>query len=112
MAGRLPHRSLRGLLSVHSRYGLAARGAAKAAFPSKAPTDSLPPPPLRLLPAGAKVAGQELHLLKIGAFPRRTYELDPKRVPKAQEGALEEVPKRGHGGRAPNDVAANLPGPG
>jgi len=41
-------------------------------FPSEAPAVSLPPPPLRLLPAGAKVAGQELHLLKIGAFARRT----------------------------------------
>src|ERR1700730_739380 len=32
----------------------------------------LPPPPLRLLPAGATVAGWELHPLKIDAFARRT----------------------------------------
>src|SRR5437667_408909 len=44
---------LRGLLSVHSRYGLHARGVAKRPFPSKAPTALLPPLPLRLLPGGA-----------------------------------------------------------
>src|SRR3984893_15754412 len=43
----------RGLLSVHSRYGLHARGVAKRPFPSKAPTALLPPLPLRLLPGGA-----------------------------------------------------------
>jgi hypothetical protein len=32
----------------------------------------LPPPPLRLLPAGTTVAGWELHPLKIDAFARRT----------------------------------------
>jgi len=53
VAGRLPHYPFRGLLSVHSRYGLPARGVAKRPFPSKAPAASLPPPPLRLLPAGA-----------------------------------------------------------
>jgi hypothetical protein len=42
-----------GLLGVHSRYGLPARGAAERPFPSKAPAVSLPPPPLRWLPAGA-----------------------------------------------------------
>ena len=42
----------RGLLGVHSRYGLPARGIAKRPFPSKASAASLPPPPLRLLPAG------------------------------------------------------------
>jgi hypothetical protein len=36
-----------------TRCGLSARGAAERPFPSKAPTASLPPPPLRLLPAGA-----------------------------------------------------------
>ena len=50
--GRLLHYAFRGLLSVHSRYGLSARGVAKRPFPSKAPAASLPPPPLRLLPAG------------------------------------------------------------
>jgi hypothetical protein len=41
-------------------------------FPSKASVVSLPLRPLRLLPAGARVAGEELHLLKIDAFSRRT----------------------------------------
>jgi hypothetical protein len=45
--------SFRGLLSVHSRYGLHARGVAKRPFPSKAPTALLPPLPFRLLPGGA-----------------------------------------------------------
>ena len=39
-----------------------------AALPSKAPTDSSPPPPLRLLPAGAPVAGRAFHPLKTCAF--------------------------------------------
>src|SRR5438128_10957291 len=34
--------------------------------------DFVPPPPLRLLPAGAKAAGWELHPLKIDAFARHT----------------------------------------
>ena len=73
VAGRLPRYPFRGLLGVHSRYGLPARGVAKRPFPSKAPTASLPPPPLRLLPAGTtRVAGRELHPLRIDTFPRRT----------------------------------------
>src|SRR5262249_32361418 len=40
--------------------------------PSKASAVSLPPLPLRLLPAGAKAAGWELHPLKNCAFARRT----------------------------------------
>src|SRR3954464_11634989 len=52
-AGRLPHHCFRGLLGVHSRCGLSARGATLWPFASKAPAVSLPPPPLRLLPAGA-----------------------------------------------------------
>src|SRR5438128_284208 len=52
MAGRLPQQTFRGLLSVHARYGLPARGAAERPFASKASARSLPPPPLRLLPAG------------------------------------------------------------
>src|SRR5262249_5041954 len=39
---------------------------------SKASAVSLPPLPLRLLPAGAKVAGWDLHSLKNRAFARRT----------------------------------------
>jgi hypothetical protein len=41
-------------------------------FPSKASAVLLPPLPLRLLPAGATVAGWELHPLKIAALTRRT----------------------------------------
>ncbi len=41
------------LLSVHSCYGLHARGVAKRPFTPKAPTALLPPLPLRLLPGGA-----------------------------------------------------------
>src|SRR5271170_2916386 len=72
LLGRLPHSLFRGLLSVHSRYGLLARGIAQRSFPSGASAVKLPRPPLRLLPAGTTVAGQELHLLKIDAFSRRT----------------------------------------
>src|ERR1035437_2983489 len=48
-SGRLLQLFFRGLLSVHSCYGLHARGVAKRPFPSKAPTASLPPLPFRLL---------------------------------------------------------------
>jgi len=41
-------------------------------FPSEASAVSLPPLPLRLLPAGARVAGWEFHPLKIAALARRT----------------------------------------
>ncbi len=77
LAGRLPHWSFRGLLSVHVSYGLPACGTASRHFPSKASTMSLPPSSLRLLPAGAKVAGWELHPLKIDTLARRTKTPDP-----------------------------------
>lgn len=54
LAGRLPHRPFRGLLDVH--FALRPAWLAESprrSFPSKAPTVLLPPPPLRLLPAGA-----------------------------------------------------------
>src|SRR5438552_9000538 len=51
--GRLPRYQFRGLLSVHSRYGLPARGTAERSCSPKASTMQLPPSPLRLLPAGA-----------------------------------------------------------
>jgi hypothetical protein len=41
-------------------------------FASKASAVSLPPLPLRLLPAGTTLAGWELHPLKIAALARRT----------------------------------------
>src|ERR1700730_12191657 len=62
----------RGLLGVHSRYGLPARGVPEGPFASKAPAVLLPPLPLRLLPAGGAVSGWELHPLKIAALARRT----------------------------------------
>ena len=40
----------------------------KRPFPSKAPAISLPPPPLRLLPAGATLAGRELHPLRTDTY--------------------------------------------
>ncbi len=52
-SGRLLQLFFRGLLSVHSRYGLHARGVAKRPFTPKAPTAPLPRLPLRLLPGGA-----------------------------------------------------------
>jgi len=52
-AGRLLRCMFRGLLGVHSRCGRPARGVPWGPFPPKASTASLPPPPLRLLPAGA-----------------------------------------------------------
>jgi hypothetical protein len=72
MAGRLPHQSFRGLLGVHSRYGLHARQIPKELFTPEASAASLPPRLLQLLPAGAKVAGRDLHPLKDSAFARRT----------------------------------------
>ena len=44
--------AFRGLLGVHSRYGLTARQITYVILSSKTPTASLPPPPLQLLPAG------------------------------------------------------------
>jgi hypothetical protein len=65
-AGRLLHRAFRGLLGVHSRYGLPARGiegsggfVTSTAAPSATGWSD-------------RVAGRELHPLKIRAFPRRT----------------------------------------
>ena len=54
-------------------------------FPPKASAVSLPPPPLRLLPAGTAVAGWDLHPLKTHDFARRTrirgWNLDPVVLP-------------------------------
>ena len=53
-AGRLPRCPSRGLIDVHSRYGLSARQVAlRQPSTPEASMASLPPPPLRLLPAGA-----------------------------------------------------------
>jgi len=72
LLGRLPHHCFRGLLGVHSRYGLPARGVPWGPFASKASAVSLPPLLLRLLPAGATVAGWDSDPLRISAFARRT----------------------------------------
>ena len=79
--GRLPHDSFRGLLSVHSRYGPHIRGMAKPPFTPEASAASLPPRLLQLLPAGAKVAGWDLHPLKDRALARRTltFEISVRR---------------------------------
>jgi hypothetical protein len=58
----------RGLDGVHFSYGLPARRAALRPFAPEASTSRLPYSPLRLLPAGATVAGWDLHPLKIAAF--------------------------------------------
>ena len=67
--GRLPHYTFRGLLSVHSRYGLHARQVTRCdPFHRSTSTTLLPPPSLRLLPAERPVAGRDLHPLKIDAL--------------------------------------------
>jgi hypothetical protein len=68
-AGRLLHYMFRGLLSVHSRYGLHARQVTRCdPFHRSTSTTLLPPPSLRLLPAERPVAGRDLHPLKIDAL--------------------------------------------
>ena len=64
----------RGLLDVHSRYGLHLRGAAiSRPFPSKASKASLPPLSLRLLPVEAiSYRGRTLTHLKTTTFPQHT----------------------------------------
>ena len=66
--GRLPHRPFRGLLSVHSRYGLHTRRVAVRPSTPEALRISLPTSPLRLLPTGATLVGWDFHPLKIRAF--------------------------------------------
>ena len=73
-AGRLPHCSFRSLLSVHSRCSPHGRRAARGGLVT---SECFRPcrylhHPLRLLPAGATVAGRDSHPLGDGAFPRRT----------------------------------------
>ena len=67
-AGRLPHYPFRGLLSVHSRYGLHTRQVALRPSTPEASEMSLPTSPLRLLPTGATLVGWDSHPLKIRAF--------------------------------------------
>ena len=59
-----------------SRYGLHLRQVAyQRPSTPKASTALLPPPLLRLLPAGATLTGRVSHPLKIAAFPRRTEKI-------------------------------------
>jgi hypothetical protein len=73
LPGRLPHLGL----SRPAQRSLALRPACslsrqKRPVASKAPTISLPPSPLRLLPAGTTGAGRDSHPLRINALARRT----------------------------------------
>ena len=73
LPGRLPHLGL----SRHAQRSRALRPAYSPSrqmrpVASKAPTISLPPSPLRLLPAGTTVAGRDSHSLKRHALARRT----------------------------------------
>jgi hypothetical protein len=61
-AGRLLHCPFRGLLNVHSHFGLQARQVANTTLYRSAPTASLPPLSLRLLPGGAnQIPGGDSH---------------------------------------------------
>ena len=55
-----------------ARYGLYARGVPYGPFTPEASTDSLPPRPFRLLPAGTTLAGWGSHPLRLCTFARRT----------------------------------------
>ena len=73
LPGRLPHlglsRPAQRSLTLRPAYSLSRQMRPVA---SKASTISLPPSPLRLLPAGTTVAGRDLHPLKRHALARRT----------------------------------------
>ena len=78
--GRPVQRPFRGLLSVHSRYGLHTCAATYMRHASpEASTTSLPPQLLRLLPAGT-VAGWGFHPRGNAALPRRTPGADINRL--------------------------------
>ena len=68
--GRRPHWTFRGLLNVHSRYGLSARCIAQGdTFVSKAPTVSFPPLVASIATGWSDpVAGWDLHPLKTNTF--------------------------------------------
>ena len=73
--GRLPHQVFRGLLNVHSCYGLHTRQVTDVTLYTEGFSPSLPVRLLRLLPAGAIVAGWDSHPLEDRAFARRTDNL-------------------------------------
>ena len=73
LAGRLPHHCFRGLLSVHSRYGLPARGVAKATLSIEGSGGFVTSTAAPIATGWSDpVAGRELHPLKIHTFARRT----------------------------------------
>ena len=86
-SGRLLHYQFRGLVGCSLALRPArSRVAPRATFASKAPTASLPPPPLRLLPAGAtQLPGGPRSPLKTSSFSRRTRcsALVRRRVPQS-----------------------------
>ena len=72
-AGRHLRYLLRGLLSVHSRYGLYARQVAKATLYTEGSDDFVTSAAASIATGWSdQVAGRDLHPLKIQAFPRRT----------------------------------------
>ena len=108
-AGRLPRLSV----SRPARRSLTLRPACSRSrprrpFASKASAVSLPPPPLRLLPAGATFAGWELHPLKTHAFSRRTKGTDFRDISHHEvrqlEKALNNRPRACLGFRNPDEV--------
>src|SRR3954467_2952914 len=79
-AGRLPHRAFRGLLGVHSRYGLPARGVAKATLCIEGSGGFVTSTAAPIATGWSdRDAGRDMHPLKIQAFPRRTLKY-PLRV--------------------------------
>ena len=81
--GRRPHWTFRGLLNVHSRYGLPARRIAKRPVCLEG-SDGFVTSTAAPIATGWSdpVAGWELHPLKINTFPRRTQSLSPRSRPK------------------------------
>jgi hypothetical protein len=75
-AGRLPHYAFRGLLGVHSRYGLSARGVAEATLSIEG-SGGFVTSTAALIATGRsdRVAGRDLHPPKIRAMSRRTHKV-------------------------------------
>jgi hypothetical protein len=72
-AGRLPHSAFRGLLGVHSRYGLPARGVAKATLSIEGSGSFVTSTAAPIATGWSnRVAGRESHPLKTRAFAGRT----------------------------------------
>ena len=79
LPGRRPHWSFRGLLNVHSRYGLSTRCTAKRYIVLEG-SDGFVTSAAAPIATGWSdpVAGWELHPLKIRSFSRRTIKSDPR----------------------------------